>query len=118
MNHPEEDNGVLNFDFSVCEGHELATLLEHLLFSAADGIDMNILETVYERLCDENYLAVWKREHVSLDLSMTELIELNKALRHAGGSALANKFELTGELRCCLITAPGVDRMYTAASGT
>ena len=116
MNDNKNDGRLLRFDFSAAEGHELAVVLETLLFAADSTIDADTLENVYEKLCDEIYLAQWKRENVLLDLSVSELVELNKALSHAGGSALANTFRLTGELRSCLIATPSVDREYRAAS--
>lgn len=112
MNDNESNNRLLRFDFSAEEGHELATVLETLLFAADSSIDAELLESVYEKLCDEMYLARWKRENVLLDLSMPELVELNKALSRAGGSALASTFQLTGELRSCLIATASVDREY------
>lgn len=108
----QDENRLLQFDFSASEGHELAVVLETLLFAADPEIDAEVLDGVYEKLGDEIYLAQWKREHVSLELSVPELIELNKALSRAGGSALAGKFELTGELRSCLIATSAVDREY------
>ena len=109
---------VLTFDFSTSEGHELAKLLEHLLREEDFVMDRRTLATVYDKLQDAHFLATWKRENVSLELTMDELIALNRALSHAGGSSLADKFTLTGELRCCLIATPVVDRMYRATSGT
>ena len=116
MNSNQDETEVLQFDFSATEGNELAVLLETLLFAADPEIDLGTLEGVHEKLCDEMFLAQWKREHVSLDLSTTELVELNKALLHAGGSTLADSFQLTGELRCCLIATPSVDRVYRSTS--
>lgn len=109
---------VLTFDFSTAEGHELAKLLELLIAEAHGDLDLCLLADICDKLGDANYLATWKRENVSLELSMDELIALNGALLHAGGSPLADKFALTGELRCCLITSPVVDRVYSVTSGT
>jgi hypothetical protein len=112
MNESLGESRLLTFDFSTAEGHELAALLEHLLKEADFNVDLETLAAVYEKLGDANFLATWKRENVSLELSMDELIALNEALHDAGGSSLADTFSLTGELRCCLITTPVVDRMY------
>lgn len=115
MNDNDDTSRLLRFDFSATEGHELAVILETLLFAADTTVDAEVLDSVYEKLGDEIYLAQWKRENVSLDLSMPELVELNKALRRAGGSALASKFQLTGELRSCLIATSSVDRQYQSS---
>lgn len=112
MNCKSLSSEPLQFDFTTAEGYELAQILEHLIFEADPSTDCQMLEVIHERLYDEVYLAHWKRENVLLELSMSELVELNKALHEAGGSALANKFRLTGELRCCLIATPAVDRAY------
>ncbi|MHB8974114.1 MAG: hypothetical protein ACYC3X_27970 [Pirellulaceae bacterium] len=117
MNEKPAESAGLTFDFTTAEGHELAILLEHLLCEGDSDEDLDILATVYEKLRDANFLANWKRENVSLELAMDELMSLNRALHRAGGSSLADKFCLTGELRCCLITTPVVDRMYRATSG-
>lgn len=114
----DDDTRVLRFDFSAAEGHELAVVLETLLFAADPVIDAELLDRVYEKLGDEIHLAQWKREQVALDLTVPELIELNKALRRAGGSTLAGKFELTGELRSCLIATSSVDREYRPSDWT
>lgn len=112
MNATVGESQSLTFDFSTGEGYELANVLEHLLEQADGDLDLEALAGISEKLGDANYLANWKRENVSLELSMGELIVLNRALRHAGGSPLADTFALTGELRCCLITTPAVDRMF------
>ena len=112
MNRKNHDTDSLEFDFSTAEGHELAVVLEHLIFDSDPASDIGLLEAIHERLRDEVCLAQWKRENVLLELSMCELVELNKALLRAGGSTWANKFQLTGELRCCLIAASDVDRVH------
>ena len=111
MKRMNDQSDTLEFDFSTAEGHELTSILEQLIFDADPASDVDLLETIYERLRDEVCLAQWKRENVLLDLSMCELVELNHALLRAGGSSWASKFQLTGELRCCLIAASDVDRV-------
>jgi hypothetical protein len=112
MNIHSHCSDPLQFDFSTAEGYELAEILEHLLFEAEPSTDTGTLEAIHQRLYDEVCLAQWKRENVSLELTVSELVALNQALHQAGGSTLANKFRLTGELRCCLIATPAVDRAY------
>ena len=100
----------LSFDFSLDEAHELAAILELLLFNADRRHDLDCLEQVHAAVCDEIHLARWKRENVKLELTMNEIVQLNKWLSDAGGSTLAQKFQVTGELRCCLIATAAVDR--------
>lgn len=102
----------LRFDFSQQEGQQLCALLEHLLTMDDSTANIDVIEAVYDKVAGANWLAAWKRENVMLELSIDEIMHLNKALHDAGGSQLAKTFNLTGELCCCLITTPLVDRAY------
>ncbi len=111
MNHSQSDGQILAFDLTTSEAAELSSLLSHLLCDTETGRESDILGNVYEKLRDAAYLATWKRENVNLELTTDELMSLNRAIHHVGGSSLTTTFCLTGELRCCLIATPEVDRM-------